>query len=176
MPRLIVLFGLVFLLSACGERAAAPEAGALPVTAEHPEIDLRRVTAEELLAELKTVGSDLVVVNYWATWCLPCREEFPDLMRFSNEADPERVQVRFVSVDFEDEAPAVLAFLSDYGVTGTAYLKDGSDGPFINALNPQWSGSIPASFIYDREGNRLDFWEGKVDYDELAARVEAVKG
>lgn len=178
MPRPFVLLAALVLLAGCGSDAPAPAEppAAEPQAAAHSDIQLKPVTAEELLADLRTVGSDLVVVNYWATWCAPCREEFPDLVRFAEDADPDEVQVRFVSVDFEDEAPAVLEFLGEYGVTGPAYIKsEQSDGPFINALNPQWSGSIPASFIYDRDGNRLDFWEGKVTYAELAERIEAAR-
>ena len=139
------------------------------------ELVLKPVSAEELVAEVRTIESDLVVVNFWASWCLPCREEFPEFVRFDRESDPGDVQVRFVTVDFEEDLPAAASFLREHGVSGTAFVKDGKEDPFINAISPSWSGGVPATAVYDREGTLLTFWEGKVSYDQLVQRVNAAR-
>lgn len=138
-------------------------------------LSIEPVSAAELVDEVRAVGSDLVVVNFWATWCLPCRDEFPDFVRFHNESDPGDVQVRFVSVDLEENLPAAAAFLREHGVAGRTFVKDGKGGPFIAALEPDWSGAVPATIVFDGDGNRLDFWEGKVTYEQLARRVAAAR-
>ena len=120
-------------------------------------------------------GPQVTVVHFWASWCLPCRDEFPDFVRFHQESDPDEVQVRFVSVDFEEDLPAAASFLREHGVTGTTFVKDGRDGPFITALEPRWSGAVPATFVFARDGSQLDFWEGKVSYDQLARRVREAR-
>jgi len=134
---------------------------------------IEAVTADELLRQVAEVDSDLVVVNFWASWCAPCREEFPELMAYDrNHAD---VAVRFVSVDFEEDLEFAAEFLREQDVSGTTYLKTGRDQAFIDAISDRWTGSIPATAVYDRSGRKLTFWEGKVSYDELADRVDAVR-
>ena len=163
MPRSVLLLVLAGLFASCSGRDVSGE------------LSIEPVTADGLLDEVRAVGSDLVVVNVWASWCLPCRDEFPDFVRFHEESDPDEVQVRFLTVDFEEDLPAAAAFLREHGVSGETFIRDGKDGPFITALEPRWSGAVPATFVFDRDGNRLDFWEGKVSYDQLARRVAAAR-
>ena len=78
-----------------------------------------------------------------------------------------------MSVDFEDLADDVHAFLAAQGVTGVSYLKTGTDNDFVNAVHPDWSGAVPATFLYDQAGTLRTFWEGDTNYEDLATRVEA---
>ena len=162
--RAFVFLTAVAILAGCSGR-----------NVDGDEIVIRPVSAEGLAEEVRAVGSDLVIVNFWASWCLPCREEFPDFVRFSEESDPDDVQVRFVTVDFEEDLPAAATFLREHGVSGTTFVKDGKENPFISAISPQWSGGVPATAVYNRNGDLLDFWEGKVSYDQLVQRVRAVQ-
>lgn len=162
LPIIILLIALV-TLAACG---GAPDPG---------ELVIKPVTADELIDHVRASDADLVVVNFWASWCLPCREEFPEFIRYSRETDPDDVQVQFVTVDFEEDLPHAAAFLREHGVGGTTFVKNGKEGPFINVINPGWSGSLPATAVYDGDGNRLAFWEGKVTYDQLVQRIEEAR-
>lgn len=162
-PTPLLILGLLFLAGCSGRQV------------DGGELVLKPVTAESLVDEVRTVDSDLVVVNFWASWCLPCREEFPEFIRFHRESDPGDVQVRFVSVDFEEDLPLAAAFLREQGVTGTTFVKKGKEGPFISTISPQWSGGVPATAVFDRNGELLTFWEGKVTYDQLVQRVRATR-
>ncbi len=157
-----LLLAATLSLGACGERGPG-------------ELVIQPVSAEELMDEIRDADADLVVVNFWASWCMPCREEFPEFVRFSRETDPDDVQVRFVTVDFEEDLPHAAQFLRENGVGGTTFVKNGKEGPFIDVINPGWSGAIPATVIYDRDGNQLDFWEGKITYDQLLRRVNQAR-
>lgn len=156
--------GLVFLILCIGTstitRAQNPEL----VSATHDEI-LRAVNQNE---------AQVTVLNFWATWCVPCVEEFPYFVKLGNTFDDRGVEVVFVSTDFPEEKAAAQTFLAEHGVTGTSYLKKGKTTPFVNAFSEEWSGAVPATFIYDAEGNLVDFWEGKTDYETLKERVLAV--
>ena len=130
--------------------------------------------APAVLAAVRAPGAKAVVLNVWATWCEPCREEFPDLVRLGHEYAGRGVRLVLVSGDFDSEKPAVTKFLADQGVDFASYIKSGDDMPFINGLNPKWTGALPATFVYDGQGRLRDFWEGKASYAKMEARLRRV--
>ena len=95
-----------------------------------------------------------VLVNFWATWCVPCVEEFPDLQRLKREYGPRGLTVILVSLDRPaDTATVVARFLRRRGEQSTVYIKKaGHDEAFINAVSDGWSGALPATFVYDAGG------------------------
>ena len=134
-------------------------------------------TPDQLLAAIKTTKAKVTVVNVWATWCVPCREEFPDLLKLRRTYKDKGVAVLFVSGDFASEAPQVMAFLSEQGVDFPTYLKTGDDMQFIDALDPKWSGALPATFIYDGQGRQRHALRGKSSYAQFEAKVlDVLKG
>jgi thiol-disulfide isomerase/thioredoxin len=120
--------------------------------------------AEEILRVEREPGASAVLVNIWATWCGPCRAEFPELMRAARMYRQQGLRVVIVSADDATEMASVKKFLLKQGVDFPSYLKTGKDMEFINALNPKWTGALPATFVYDRAGNLKSFWEGAADY------------
>ena len=144
----------------------------LPVCGQHAAPEMRPATAEEILADVRQREAPVKVVNFWATWCVPCRQEFPEFVQLGKDL-AEEVDVIFVSADFEDALPEAQAFLAEQGVA-VSYLKQGKDNDFIPAFHEKWTGALPATILYDAEGEVRDFWEGKTTYDELRSRVEAV--
>jgi thiol-disulfide isomerase/thioredoxin len=133
-----------------------------------------KVSATELKEEISSREDRIVVVNFWATWCLPCREEFPDFVRFGKEFEAQGVDVVFVSADFEPDVEMVSEFLSEHEVPWQSYLKTGNDFKFISSFHDGWSGGLPATFIFDRSGELRAFWEGKSTFRELEHAVLAV--
>ena len=95
-------------------------------------------TAEEVLAAVQESGAAMTVLNVWATWCVPCREEFPDLIRIGREFDSQGVDVVFVSADFAEDLPEARQFLLEQGVTEATYWKDGDDDAFIRAIHGEY--------------------------------------
>ena len=169
-----VLVAVVALGCREASHAAAPATSA-PVTASPASLpELRTVTAAELRAVIAAPGASAVLVNVWATLCLPCRKEFPDLLRAAADYRARGVRLVLVSADFDDNAAAAREFLARHGVDFTSYLKTGSDMEFIDALSPKWSGALPATFVFDGTGTLRDYWEGEVGYEFFAARVRAV--
>jgi len=131
------------------------------------------VTIERLHGLVAAGGDRLVLLNVWATWCAPCREEFPDLLRIRREYEGRGVRLLLVSADFPDQQPAAERFLAAQGVDFLTYIKQGADMPFIDGLDPRWSGALPATVLYDGSGRSLWFHEGKTSYDSLKVRIEA---
>tara|TARA_A100001037_G_scaffold306333_1_gene350791 strand:- start:10202 stop:10687 length:486 start_codon:yes stop_codon:yes gene_type:complete len=105
-------------------------------------------------------GQKAVLLNVWATWCIPCVEEFPMIVGLDKSFD--EVDVIFISADFTEQSNAVQSFLNDQGVDGISFMKDEKDEAFINGLHPEWSGLLPYTILYGKQSGKIvDFWEGK---------------
>jgi thiol-disulfide isomerase/thioredoxin len=129
--------------------------------------------AAGVLEEVKKPGADAVLVNVWATWCTPCREEFPDLLHVARELAPKGLRLVLVSVDFPGNEFATQGFLTKQGVDFPTFIRTGKDETFVDELEPKWSGAIPVSLLYDSNGKLVTYWEGKASYPVLKKRALA---
>ena len=127
-----------------------------------PPVDLQEATADDIItAVAQYKGKKAVLVNYWATWCAPCVEEFPMVMELSKEYADEAV-VLFVSGDWLDEKESALEFLEKHGVKGLSFIKNQKDNEFINGIHKNWSGALPFTIVYGKNsGYVVDSWEAK---------------
>jgi thiol-disulfide isomerase/thioredoxin len=115
----------------------------------------------------------VVLVNFWATWCVPCRQEFPDLVRLEKAYRARGVAVVGVSTDFAKELPAVEKFLSKNQPDFPNYIKkSGQEQEFIESVDPKWGGELPFSVLYARDGKKAAVLSGKHSYAELEAEIE----
>lgn len=114
-------------------------------------------------------GDKAVLLNMWASWCGPCVEEFPHIVKLQRKYD-QRLRVIFVSADFERE-PAV-DFLRKQGVDWTTYFKTGNDQSFIESVSDNWTGAMPFTKIIDKKGNVVASWENKADFDTFNENVK----
>lgn len=114
----------------------------------------------------------VVLVNFWATWCVPCRAEMPLLVKLEARLRGQGFKLVTISADEPEQEADALRFLKQHGVAPPAYLKRArNDEKFINAIDPAWSGALPALFLYDRTGNRMRSWIGETDISELEAVI-----
>ena len=146
----------------------------LSCDASQTDIQLTPATAAEIMEAVRHADANAVLVNVWATWCEPCVEEFPDIMAVYRQYKNQGLKVVFVSADFEDQADDVRAFLKTQGVDFPTYLKLSDDRAFINTLDPNWSGALPATWIYDGEGEKRHFWIGKASREQLKKKIRDV--
>jgi len=141
----------------------------------HPSVQPRILPVDEvglkhLVADFK---GKVVVLNFWATWCTPCIEEFPGLLRLQRTYRDKGLELIFVSIDHPKKSlTQVGAFLRRMKVDFPTYIKKTADDEvFINSVYGGWSGAIPATFIYDRQGrlmhNRID----TQSFEQLAVLV-----
>ena len=133
-------------------------------------------TGQEIAKAARQPGAKVVLVNLWASWCGPCREEFPDLVRIQHDYEPRGLRVIFVSWD--DNAQIAGKFLGRQGVTSSSFIKTDAqnDQDFLAGIEPRLSGAIPATLLYDATGKLRDFWEGAVPYETFQKKVESIIG
>lgn len=108
MRRLTVLFISTALIAACG---TAPDEGG----ASTPEPAMIDVAAFELLVQQSDVP---MVINFWASWCVPCRSEAP-LLAAAHRANDD---IRFVGIASDDTAPEAAAFIAEFDLGFVNYL------------------------------------------------------
>jgi len=139
------------------------------------QAEIRMADADRILELVREAKTEVVVVNVWATWCMPCREEFPDLLRLRKEYADRGLEMILVSGDFSDDREEqIAAFLRPQGVDFVTYFKTGDDMQFIDTLARQWSGALPATLFYGPDGTLRDFWEGKADYARMKQAVDKI--
>lgn len=116
-----------------------------------------------------------LLVNFWATWCGPCREEFPDLVKLRAHYAAEQLDFALVSLDDVSEIEkGVPDFLSESGAAALpAYLLHAEDdSTAINLVDPKWAGELPATFLYDRAGQLVFNHKGRIKPAELQAAID----
>jgi thiol-disulfide isomerase/thioredoxin len=155
---------LLFATMLAAEAAAPARAGT--------RVDVAEVSA--IMAAVKAPGARAVLVNVWASWCEPCREEMPDLVRFYRDHRADGLRLVLISADDDQQRAEVERILTGLGFDGPAFIKRGNDMRFIDALDPKWQGALPATFLYDGRGARKQSWLGSVTYDDLRARVSGL--
>jgi thiol-disulfide isomerase/thioredoxin len=121
---------------------------------------------------IRKPGARAVLVNVWATFCDPCREEMPDLLRVFRDRRDRGLRLVLVSADDDESRAEVRRYLASLGVDFPSYLKTGDDMAFINGLDPRWSGALPASFLFDGQGRLRQFWPGQITAATVAPKID----
>jgi thiol-disulfide isomerase/thioredoxin len=175
-----IALSLIILLSGFPALAQtrAKVAGKSRVRAQKP-LNIREVDAAALTSLLKRESSRPLLVNFWATWCDPCREEFPDLVKIDASYRAKGLDFITVSLDdlkeIETEVPKFLREMRATKIP--AYLLNVSDPePAIKSVDPEWAGALPATFLYNTKGEIVFKHFGRVKPDELRAAIDKTIG
>lgn len=119
-----------------------------------------------------------LLINFWATWCDSCREEFPDLVRI--DADYRAKGLNFVAVSLDDVADIkskVEPFLKEMKAVMPVVLLNVNDPePAIHTVDPTWQGDMPATFLYDKDGKMVFKHFGRIKPDELRGAIDKLAG
>ena len=107
----------------------------------------------------------VVLVNFWATWCPPCREEVPEFVKVQQELNPKGFTILGLSVD--EDAKPVGDFMTQNRINYPVAMDNGSASNAYGGIT-----SIPTSFLVDRQGNIVKTFQGAIDADTLRAAVQ----
>lgn len=114
------------------------------------------------------------VINFWATWCVPCRKELPEFQKLFVNKSGEKVKIILVSLDFPKQLQTgLIPFLEKNGITAPVMLlNDPNSNAWIDKVDPAWSGALPATLIYGR--NTRFFFEEELDYNTLIQTINKI--
>jgi thiol-disulfide isomerase/thioredoxin len=123
---------------------------------------------------LEKLRGKVIVMNVWATWCVPCVKEFPDLLELREKYHDKGVELVFLSVDDPDELESkVYPFLMKMDVKFETYIRSsGDEQDFVNGVDESWSGAIPLTLIYDRTGKKNTIIYGSKHFDTFEKVVK----
>jgi thiol-disulfide isomerase/thioredoxin len=152
--------------------AAAPEGATKGKSA--PKADVQMVDRAGLKKALAAQKGKVVLVNLWATWCAPCVEEFPDLVKLDEKLRSKGLVVIGVSLDEPRDGDKVVEFITKQKAAFPVYLRKGGDSDsFVEPVDKSWTGAVPTTFIFDRSGKRVGKpLIGGRSYAAFAAAVE----
>lgn len=135
---------------------------------------LKKVQAQDILSEIKTTQeTKAVLLNFWATWCKPCVDEFPMIVDLGEKYESNDLKVYFVSVDWLDDQDKVIRFLKQHDVSGVSFIKNQDDFDFINGISKEWTGAVPFTIVFGKKtGDVVDYWESNKPQERFVYAIE----
>ncbi|WP_432719299.1 TlpA disulfide reductase family protein [Jeongeupia wiesaeckerbachi] len=120
--------------------------------------------------KLSSLQGKPLVVNYWATWCSPCREEIPEFVALAKQYAGK---VRFVGIAIDD-APAVSAFAKQYKMNYPTLIGE-ADAMALMKQEGNTIGGLPFTAIYDSKGKRVATHTGRLSAAQLEATLKTLR-
>lgn len=149
-----------------------------PVGATAPSAAIKVTQVDEVgFKKLLVPNGKPLLINFWATWCDPCREEFPDLVKLDQEY---KGKIDFITVsldEVEDINTSVPKFLASMKAEMPAYLlKTADESAVITSVSKDWRGGMPFTALFKPKGDLAYFREGKVVMETMRAELNKLTG
>lgn len=171
------------LLVACGQaQGSAGASGEFDFTGPTPSGEVvpveERSVAPEFSGELldgsafdsTSLAGDIVVLNFWGSWCAPCRIETPEFQMVYEEVGAEGVQ--FLGVDVKDERQLAIAFYADKGVEYPSLFDP--RGEVALAFRGFPANAVPSTILIDRDGRVAAVYTAAVAAEDLRSALSAL--
>jgi thiol-disulfide isomerase/thioredoxin len=175
-PTAIVVAALVLvplLLAGCGRDQPASELVGVDTISSQDRAEVPRIAGTTLDGEpfdVADLRGRIVVVNSWASWCGPCREETPAFVELSKGVDPGDVAV--VGLNVTDDDAAARAFATEFGMPYPSIVD--AEGDILATIPGVPPSSLPSTVILDRDGRIAARVIGATDAMELASLIAAI--
>lgn len=177
---------LALLPAAAEDPAPAPTAGTPTANAQKTSAaekksgkvpgevkDLEVIDGARYKALIEARRGKPLMVSFWATWCEPCRDEYPMVVELARRYGGKGLAVMGVSLDEDAETGLVRRFLARTAPGFPNFRKKpGNEEAFINLVDPQWSGALPATLFYSRDGRLVAQIVGEAQRDKFEAAIQ----
>lgn len=172
--NIFLLIGLILLSISCGSSTSNQATESKEAVVSIDTAAIHAIQYESLFEKFQQQNDTLYVVNFWATWCLPCVKELPEFMivnkNFQGNAPYKMILVSLDPVSALQEK--VKPFIIEKQLGVQHYLLDdiNRSNEWMKKIDPSWTGSIPATVLY-KNGQPLSFTEGTLTETELTALI-----
>lgn len=153
--RLLTILSVVFCLMSFNSKVQAQE--------------VKVIKYEELFNKMEQPTDQLIIVNFWATWCGPCVKEMPHFVEVNQKyADNPNFKLIFVSMDRVKSIENVKQFIKDYNINAEVVLLDDNKrmNEWIPKIDKSWSGNIPVTVLYQNK-EKVHFVGAEMNKTEL---------
>ncbi len=160
----------------CSTKWAYKEEGR---NSEEEKFEKEPVTVSEVnAAGLKTLaensGGKVTLVNFWATWCGPCVDELPDLVKIYHMYRHRPFNFVTVSVNYPDEQKGVLAALEKNHAANRNLIFGSTDNyALMHSFDPEWNSAVPYTALIGADGKIIWKYQGELDMMALKRRILA---
>lgn len=121
---------------------------------------------------LQNHAGKVLLVDFWATWCEPCRQEMPALVKLAEKYAARGFRLVTISADEAAQLSQAEQFLREQRAPFPAYYLSPRDhNAFINSVSRSWSGALPALFLYDGEGRLAASFVGETEAETVEAAI-----
>ena len=140
--------------------------------AAEPPLTLLR--APELQQRLDSERGQIVILNLWGTWCVPCLREIPDLMEVERRLADRGVRLIGLGMDEASQRDAlVLPFHRKHFPAFRSYLRNEPDmDTLVSVVDPAWNEILPTTYLIGRDGKVFKKIQGRRSVDEFIALLE----
>ncbi|CAM1366028.1 AhpC/TSA family protein [Tenacibaculum sediminilitoris] len=162
--KFLLIFILIALLSVTITNAQAKNTS--------KRIKITTLNYEELKPFLHKKNNKTYVVNFWATWCMPCVKELPAFEKLYKKYKDKDVEVVLVSLDFSKQIETnLIPFIQKKKLQSKiVHFEDSNEQFWIRDIASEWSGAIPATLIYNSKKRK--FYERTFSYEELQNELQ----
>ena len=140
----LILSAAVLLLAGCKKMEEAPSVA--EVREKKPALEITVNSLTNVPLKLSALKGKVVLLNFWATWCPPCREEIPSMMKLNSAMAGKPFQMVSVSID-EGGVPEIESFFKTSGYSLPTYTDPGGEASKTYGIT-----GVPESFIIDKNG------------------------
>jgi len=141
---------------------------------EKQPVNLNPASLDDLRALRKNSTGKLLLVDFWATWCAPCREEFPEFETMYRMYGHRAFDLATVSINYPDEKPGVLKALNSEHATSTNWIMGSTDiYGNLAAFDPKWNAAVPYTLLIRPDGEVVYKSQGTIDVVKLRRLIIA---
>jgi thiol-disulfide isomerase/thioredoxin len=158
-------YGAGLIISALLVSAIGLAGDSRPVSLPFKDMDGKKVNVRDLRGKI-------VVLNFWATWCVPCKAEMPMLVEAEKEYAPKGVQFIAVSLDDRQTRPKIPDFIGEFKIGFPVWVGAST----MDLEDLKLGEALPATAFLDRQGNIAARVLGQIPKDELLERLTWLTG
>jgi thiol-disulfide isomerase/thioredoxin len=161
--KFVIIVGLIFLFSFN------------LIAQSSKNIKVEEIDKSKLEKLIKNRKGKVLLLNIWASWCPPCKKEFPDLVKLAEKYKNSKVEIVGLSVDDKDDLQTeVIPFLQKNNANFKIYIQNFKNIEELISFFPKWEGAIPLTVIFDKNGKEKKFIIGMRDFEFFDKAIQEV--